>query len=421
MSTICSRARYLPIVLAGLILLLGLPAGEARAFPAPPEPPQADFLAPALDAPSGQTSGPDAMLEVPWNGTYWQTMPNFTWAACDVSRNTRKAIDIAIGQWNYANTNQGVPIRFTEQPCSNGNTTAQIRIFEASSSDLPGGPDQDVFGLTLAKDARSRNCGIEAPTPCVAQSASVYLFTDNWEVNDLTYAQAAKTIAHEVGHAIGLGHAHFCNFDSIMAQSCEPIFPGLGVDDIQSVDALVDTVRTYFNQPPIHAQPPAASNGAGTSVTYRAGYNLVAGPRGTSFASAASPLFTYLPGDSSYRSIPSSQTAYDSYGYWAYFPQDTTVQLAPSGAPLFTAITDPGQWFLVGNQSGTTAMHVVFGAQSVYLYDAQSKQYRTSDTIPVGQAAWIRADRNGFVAVATTSVTRDQIACYLNLGNPSSC
>jgi hypothetical protein len=370
---------------------------------------------------AGSANAPDTTLEVPFNGTYWQTMPNFTWAACDVSKNTRKAIDLAIGQWTYAAANQGMPIRLTEVPCTSGNSRAQIKIFEASASDLPGTPDRDVFGLTEAMDAKNKGCGVDVTGPCVALSASVFLFTDNWEVNGLTYAQAAKTIAHELGHAIGLGHAHFCNFDSIMAQSCEPLLSGLGPDDVQSIDALVDVVRTYFNLPLIRAQPQSPVPTLSNSILYHTGYNLVSGPRGTSFGAAAGPLYTMVPGDTSYRSIPAGQPTYDALGYWAYFAQDTTVQLSGSGSPFYSAIAPPGQWFLIGNESGTSPMRVVVGAQSVFLYDAPSGQYKASDTIPAGQAAWVRVGKDGFVAVAATSLTRDQVNCYLNLGSPTSC
>jgi hypothetical protein len=364
---------------------------------------------------------PDSTLEVPFNGTYWQSMPNFTWASCDVSKNTRRAIDLAVAQWTYANANQGIPIKFTETPCTNGNTKAQISIFEASATDLPGTPDRDVFGLTEAVDSKNKICGLDAPAPCIAVNANIYLFTDNWEINELTYAQAAKTIAHELGHAIGLGHAHFCNFDSIMAQSCEPLFSGLGQDDVQSIDSLVDVVRAYFNQSAIHAQATPPSGTRSTGVTYHAGWNLVSAPRGTLFAGSTGPFFTYLPGDTDYRSMPSSQPTYDSYGYWAYFPQDATVQLSGDGAPFYSAIASPGQWFLIGNESGSSPMRIVAGASSVYLYDSVSGQYKSSDTIPVGQGAWVRVGRDGFVAVASTALTRTQVNCYLNLGSPGSC
>jgi hypothetical protein len=389
-------------------------------------------FAPAAASPSSAQTpasatipGPDNTLEVPFNGTYWQTMPNFTWASCDVSKNTRRAIDLAVAQWTFASANQGIPIKFSELPCTNGNSKAQITIFEASATDLPGAPDRDVFGLTEAMDARNKICGIDVPSPCIAVGASIFLFTDNWEVNALTYAQAAKTIAHEMGHAVGLGHAHFCNFDSIMAQSCEPLLTGLGQDDVQTIDTLVDVVRTYFNLPALHAQPlvqpPSQQSPSGASVTYRSGYNLVAGPRGTVFTGASSPLFTFLPGDADYRSMPASQPSFDSYGYWAYFTRDTTVQLNGSGAQFFSAIANPGQWFLVGDESGSAPMRVVVGAQTVYLYDAATGQYKTSDTIPVGQGAWVRAGRDGFIAVASTALSKDQVNCYLNLGSPTSC
>src|SRR6476469_5254422 len=117
MSTSRKFRRCCAILIAALSLLTFLPAPGMSALPLPPGPPQSaetSLLPSAFDAPSGGSNGPDAILQVPWNGTYWQSMPNFTWAACDVSRNTRRAIDIAIGQWSYAGANQGIPIRLSE-------------------------------------------------------------------------------------------------------------------------------------------------------------------------------------------------------------------------------------------------------------------------------------------------------------------
>lgn len=371
--------------------------------------------------PAPSRPGPDSTLEVPWNGTLWQSMPNFTWAACDVSAHTRQVIDRAFGEWAYAASNQDIPVQFSELPCSTGNSAAQIRLFEGSSTDLPGIPDVDIFGLTLARDANGRICGVDVVSSCVAVSARIYLFTDTWQSDELSYGQAAKTVAHELGHAIGLAHDHFCNFDSIMAQSCEPIFDGLGVADAESIDALVDYVRAYFNLPALHAQrapDPPVSGGA--TVTYHAGYNLVAGPRGTHFSGVVGPLYTLLSGDAGYRSIPSSQATYDGYGYWAYFPQDVTVQLNGGETPFFSAVATPGKWFLVGNASASAAMRI-HGADTVYVYDPQATQYRPSTTIQPGQAAWVRPNRDGFVWVVSTDLSQDQVRCYLELGDPSTC
>jgi hypothetical protein len=376
-----------------------------------------------LDAQAGSAL-PDATLGVPWENILWQSMPNFTWAACGVSANTRKVIDLALGQWSYAADNQDIPIRFSELPCTNGSTQAEIAVFEASTSELASAgmpPDIDVFGLTLTRDANGRICEVDIVGPCVGHSTHIYLFTDNWQNDALTNGQAAKTTAHEFGHAIGLAHARFCNYDSVMAQDCEPILKGLGVDDVQSINALVDYDLNYFGKTPLHAQAvPTTASGSGVVVTYHAGWNLVAGPRGTSFAAATSSLYTYLPTSTSYEPFPASVSSYDGYGYWAYFSKDTTVQLNGSGSNFFSADGQPGQWFLVGNENGTTPMRIL-GADAVQTYDPQSGRYQATTTLQPGQAAWVKVGKDGTIAVASTSLSKTQITCFLDLGSPASC
>ncbi len=376
-----------------------------------------------LDA---QTSSamPDSTLSVPWEDILWSSMPNFTWGACDLSANTRKVVDLALGQWSYAATNQGIPIHFSEVPCTNDKTQAQIAVTEDSSAELAGlglPPDIDVFGLTVAFDANNQICVVDVTGPCVAKRAHIFLFSDAWQNDALTNGQAAKTIAHEFGHAIGLAHAPYCTFDSLMAQNCEPILRGLGVDDVQSIDALVDYDLTYFGKQPLQTQPVAPPiSGVGATVTYHAGWNLVAGPRGTVFTGASGSLYTYLPTSTAYEPFPASSPSYDGYGYWAYFPQTTTIQLAGAGSTFFSADGDPGQWFLIGNENGTTPMQVM-GADTVETYNPQTGQYQQTTTLQPGQAAWVKVGKDGQIAAAATALSRSQITCFLDLGSPATC
>lgn len=432
-KTLTRRLRglaFILVFLAGSALSLTAgPVQRAGAAPADPSPSFSGLmplpagvmaLADGSSTPSPE-NGPDSALAVPWNGTVWRTMPDLTWAACDVGAHTRQAIDLAIGQWSYAASSQGIPVHLSELPCSNGSSQAQILLVEASAADLPAAPDVDVFGLTVALDENGQICGIDGPVPCVAQSADILLLTDNWEADRLTFGQAAKTIVHELGHAIGLGHAPLCNFDSIMAQNCEPILRGLGADDVQSIDALVDYDRSYFGQAAVHSQPPPpVAVPGGASVTYRAGFNLVAAPRGSTFTGAQGSLYTFHAGDSEYRTVPASQAAYSGVGYWAYFPQDVTVKLNGGGRTFISAVAKPGAWLLVGDDSATQPM-TVLGADAVYVYDARSGQYQRATSLQPGQGAWAKAGDAGLIALVSTALAPSQVDCYLQLGSPSSC
>ena len=361
---------------------------------------------------------PDAGFNVPWEGVVWQAMPNFTWAACDVDSSVREVIDIAIGQWRYAETNQGSAVHLTEVSCD---ANPEIVVGERLSSTATAAVNQpNVLGNTVILDLQQRFCDVSDSGLCVASQAGITLFPDAWARDGLSPKQAAKTVAHEIGHAVGLGHAHLCNFETLMAENCEPILQGLGPDDIRSLDALVDYDRAYFNQSIILAQPADPAPAGGVQVTYPAGWNLVAGPRGTSFAAAGAPLETLLAGDTAYRAVPATEALVGGFGYWAYFSRETTVQLSGAGEPFYTVSAPPEQWFLIGNDSGSAPMRI-YGAIEALAFDPQSGKYVSIDRLQPGQAAWVAADAKGEIAVGFASLTSAQVNCYILLGSPGSC
>src|SRR5712691_5567386 len=75
-------------------------------------------------------------------------------------------------------------------------------------------------------------------------------------------------------------------------------------------------------------------------VTYQAGWNLVSGLAAKGTTQNVGPLYTLQTGDTGYESITSAAQLMPNLGYWAYFSQQTTVQLpAPAASP--SSITLP--------------------------------------------------------------------------------
>jgi hypothetical protein len=137
---------------------------------------------------------------------------------------------------------------------------------------------------------------------------------------------------------------------------------------------------------------PAASQPSGGAATgtasYQAGWNLVAGPTGTTFSQAVGVLYTFPAGATDYQQVPNTQPVQAGVGYWAYFSSATTVTLSGSGSVPMTVTAPPSQFIMIGNPSATQTV-TVSGADAVYTFDPVANNYSTGNVLKPGQGAWV--------------------------------
>ena len=159
--------------------------------------------------------------------------------------------------------------------------------------------------------------------------------------------------------------------------------------------------RAVFALPLIGALRPVASRAAArASVTFHAGWSIVAGPEGTRFAGASGPLYALGPDDDGYDVLPAGTPATAGAGYWAYFPEGRTLDLA-DGESYVAIGAPPGKWLLIGNPSGGRTLPVV-GADAVFTFDPLLGSRYTGQLLP-GQGAWAISLAGGTIAVGLPS------------------
>lgn len=150
----------------------------------------------------------------------------------------------------------------------------------------------------------------------------------------------------------------------------------------------------------IAISPRAAGNAHAQSVgvtrSYPAGWNLVALPNSTGFA-GISGAYTLQPGDSGYETVTPDQQSVNGYGYWAYFGDNATVDLAAGSNDPYSVTTQPGQFLMIGDPSGTSPATVT-GADQVYTHDPTNGYQQTTTLLP-GQGAWAVSLSGGAITV----------------------
>lgn len=138
----------------------------------------------------------------------------------------------------------------------------------------------------------------------------------------------------------------------------------------------------------------------GATVSYARGWNIVAGPAGTTFLQAGAILYTSQGGD--FAVLPNTQGVMQGWGYWANFAIDATVALNGAGGNSYTTPLQPGQFKMIGNPSG--AKNAMVSAEVVWTYDPASgyARHQGSAVLAPGRGAWVSSSTGGTVTVIAT-------------------
>jgi hypothetical protein len=141
-----------------------------------------------------------------------------------------------------------------------------------------------------------------------------------------------------------------------------------------------------------------AAQAQGVGISYRAGWNIVAGPDGTLLPGSLR-LLTLGSGDPDYVTLPPQGPIAGGRGYWAYFAADTSVALSGAGAATAQVPAPAGQFVMIGNPSGVQSASVA-GADEVDVWDPVAAAYMQTTTLGVGQGGWAMSRTGGTITIS---------------------
>lgn len=149
----------------------------------------------------------------------------------------------------------------------------------------------------------------------------------------------------------------------------------------------------------------------GTAVNYPSGWNLIGLPPLTKVDGTYGPLYLWQSSAQGYQSVGSNEVV-SGVGYWAYFTVPTSLSVAADG-PIQPEFNVPGgEYTLIGNPTVNPVQ--VTGVDVMYVYDPMAGIYRSTNTLPAGQGAWV------YSAVGGTAKLSREVgeAAEANVGDP---
>lgn len=139
---------------------------------------------------------------------------------------------------------------------------------------------------------------------------------------------------------------------------------------------------------------------AGSTVSFDAGWNLVALPSGTVLPSGAGPAFTLSPDGTAYEQV-SAGGAIGGRAQWVFFQQNTSLTLGPTAAQSSRRLAAPGQSLLIGNPSSDLTLDIG-GANDAYSYDP-AHGWTSVTALAPGQGALVQVGATGSVTLGKVS------------------
>ena len=147
---------------------------------------------------------------------------------------------------------------------------------------------------------------------------------------------------------------------------------------------------------------PSPSAQPGITVSYAAGWNLVAGPSNTVLNGALGPIYTFQASDSNYETLSSNTPLAAGLGYWALFATPVTETLPLVPLQTQTIALPPSHWVMVGNPNSVAVN--VSGADIVYTY-SPTTGYTLATSLAPGQGAWVFSHAGGTLVMGVAPPT----------------